>query len=341
MELEIRRVQKTGASTMTVSLPKEWIDGNGIKPGDPVEVKVLSDGTISIDPQIKRESEATRMVIEIDADEPKEHLTRKLIGAYLAGFDVVEVRSKDRLDIELKRTVKEISRMVIGPEVMEETSNTVVLHDLSDPVELPQEKCVRRMHLIVSSMHRDAVLALTSLDEELADDVMDRDPDVDRLFWMASKQYNLILKDRRLAEKLGVDIFYGMSLMLVARGVERIGDHAEKIAKNAVIAIRAGKPFGDIEEIVRHSESSLSILDSAMQALFKHDIEGANLAIDAGEKLVEEVERLYSTMQSPSKALTVAKTSILDSITRTTMYAADIAEIAINNAMRGGQVPSH
>jgi phosphate uptake regulator len=334
MELEIRRVQKTGSSTMTVSLPKDWIDGNGIKPGDPVEVKVLPDGTIMIDPRIRSEKEVMLKVIEIGDDEPKEHLTRKLIGAYLAGFDVIEVRSKGRLDIELKRAVKEISRMVIGPEVIEETSNTIVLHDLSDPVELPQEKCVRRMHLIVNSMHRDAILALQTSDENLAKDVIYRDPDVDRLYWMASKQYNLILKDRRLAERIGVDVFEGMSLMLVARGIERIGDHAEKIARNALVAMREGKPFGDIDKIVAHSDASLAVLDAAIQSLFKKNIDSANAAIDAGERAVTEIEGLYSTMKSPSKGTTVAKTSILDSITRTTMYAMDVAEIAINGAMR-------
>ena len=63
-----------------------------------------------------------------------------------------------------KHAIKDFSRLVIGPEVIEETANSIVLHDLSDPVELPQEKCVRRMHLIVNSMHSDAVEALASMD---------------------------------------------------------------------------------------------------------------------------------------------------------------------------------
>ncbi len=334
MELEIRRVQKTGASTMTVSLPKDWIVANSIKPGTPVAVRVLNDGTVSIDPRMHEEREESRKVIMVDENETKEHLTRKLIGAYLAGYNVIEVRSKGRLDLDLKHGVKEISRMVIGPEVIEETSNTIVLHDLSDPVELPQEKCVRRMHLIVDSMHKDAIASLKDQDAALAQDVIDRDADVDRLYWMAVKQYNLILKDRKLGEKIGVDIFEGMSLMLVARGVERIGDHAEKIAHHSLILTESHSKITDVGEIGDLSDQAIRILDKAMQAFFLKDIESANGIIDQGDELVQNCQNIGVNSRSPTNASVVAKTSILDSITRTAMYAMDIAEIAINGAMR-------
>jgi len=334
MDLEIRRVQKTGASTMTVSLPKGWVNDNSIKAGDPVMVKVMPDGTVTIDPRMNQEKAESRKVIWVDSDESKEHLTRKLIGAYLAGYNVIEIRSKERLEYDLKHAVKELSRMVIGPEVIEETSNTVVLHDLSDPVELPQEKCVRRMHLIVNSMHKDAVLALNEADEALARDVIERDADVDRLYWMAVKQYNLIMKDRKLSEKIGVDIYEGMTLLLVARGMERIGDHAEKIARNVINAIQAKAKFGDMAEISDLSSRSLSVLERSMESFFKMDIGSANLIIDEAEKLVQECQNLSSTIRLPSNVSAVTTTSVLDSIVRTTMYAMDIAEIAINAAMR-------
>jgi phosphate uptake regulator len=332
--LEIRRVQKTGASTMTVSLPKDWIVANSIKPGTPVVVRVLTDGTISIDPKMQQEKEENRKIIMVDEDETKEHLTRKLIGAYLAGYNIIEVRSKGRLDLDLKHGVKEMSRLVIGPEVIEETSNTIVLHDLSDPVELPQEKCVRRMHLIVDSMHKDAIVSLQDEEEALAQDVIDRDADVDRLYWMAVKQYNLILKDRKLSEKIGVDIYEGMSLMLVARGVERIGDHAEKIAHNALILTKSRNKINDLKDIIGLSEQAIKTLDMAMQAFFLKDIASANEIIDKGDELVQRCQNLSANSRLPANVSAVVRTSVLDSIIRTTMYAMDIAEIAINGAMR-------
>ncbi|OPY32451.1 MAG: transcriptional regulator PhoU [Methanomassiliicoccales archaeon PtaU1.Bin124] len=332
--MEIRRIQKTGASTMTVSLPKDWVDQQGLKPGDAVSMIPLPDGTISVDPKTDRKRETAKRTIWIEPDEPEEHVTRMIIGAYLAGYNIIEIRSKVRLDPETKHAVKDISKMVIGPEVIEETATSLVLHDLSDPVELPQEKCVRRMHLIISSMHRDVMDALQPLDVDMAQDVVERDADVDRLYWMAVKQYNLIMSDRRLSEKIGVDIFSGMNLMLVARGIERIGDHAEKIAKNIVLAGEQGIKIEKVDELRKISAAALGVLDRSIESFFLKNIKSANDAIDAGEQVVKRCEDLSAEARTKHTPSAIIYTSILDSIVRLTGYANDVAEIAINSAMR-------
>ena len=333
MNTEIRRVQKTGASTLTVSLPKDWADLSGLKPGDQVAMAVQADGTIVLDPRSDRRKEAVKKEIWTDGGESAEHLKRKLIGAYLAGFNVIEVRSKERMDLETKRAARDFARMVIGPEVIEETANSIVLHDLSDPVELPQKKCVRRMHLIVDTMHRDAMIAYAQGDLELANDVIERDQDVDRLYWMTYKQYNLIQKDRSLAERVGVDIHESMSLMLVARLIERIGDHAEKIAKHALGSGKRG-PAAEVGAIEKLSQEALVLLTKAMESYFLGDIGSANDIIDKAEGLVHKAEGLLPDLQAHNGKGAVSSSSVLDSVIRTIMYATDIAELAINESMR-------
>ncbi len=332
--MEVRKIQKTGVSTMIVSLPKEWIVSNDLKAGDQVSIESLSDGTLSIGLKTREKKEAQRRTISVAKDETADHLTRKLIGTYLAGFNVIEVRSSERMDLDIKHAIKDFARLVIGPEVIEETSNSIVLHDLSDPVELPQKKCVRRMHLIVDSMHRDAIAAVQARDAGLAKDVIDRDQDVDRLYWMAVKQYNLIQKDRSLAERIGVDIYESMSLMLVARLIERIGDHAERIAKNALLAIEERIKPEEVEEIRELSDTAIDALNETIDAFFSIDTERANAAIDQAEALAEDCEKLRKELQAFNGADAVIKTTILDSILRTAMYSTDVAEIAINEAMR-------
>ena len=331
--MDIRRIQKTGASTMTVSLPKDWIDSQGLKAGDPVGMQMMPDGTVNVDPRSDRKKEPTKKTIRIEKEESEEHLTRKLIGAYLAGFNIIEVRSKDRIDHDIKHAIKDFARLVIGPEVIEETSNSVVLHDLSDPVELPQEKCVRRMHLIVNSMHKDAMEAFKDADIDMAHDIIDRDGDVDRLYWMAVKQYNLIIKDRKLGERIGVDIYEGMNLMLVARAIERIGDHAEKIAKNVMVASESNVKMDGLGKILELSAKALDVLDRSIEAFFLKDIAAANAAIDAGNVLVLNLEKLSTQIRMPTDKAAIVATNVVDSIIRTTMYSMDIAEIAINGAM--------
>ncbi|MCE5296902.1 MAG: phosphate uptake regulator PhoU [Euryarchaeota archaeon] len=334
--MEIRKVQKTGASTMTVSLPKSWVDQHGLKPGDPVSMITLPDGTISIDPKREKRKDSSKRVIWADDKESSEHLIRKMIGAYLAGFNLIEIRSKERLDHNIKQAIKDFAKLAIGPEVIEETSNVIVLHDLSDPVELPQEKCVRRMHLIVSSMHKDTMEALNPYDTGLAHDIIDRDVDVDRLYWMAVKQYNLIIRDRRLSEKIGVDIFQGMDLVTVARGIERIGDHAEKISKNIILAEEQEIKLENADELKKLSKAALSILDAGIDSFFQKNIKNANSTIDSGKLVTVECEKLSASTRIKNTQAGVIFNSIIDSLIRTTMYGMDIAEIAINAAMRDG-----
>lgn len=334
--MESRKVQKTGLSTLTVSLPKEWVSMINLKPGDQVDLEIMPDGSLNVGPKEHKKREPLRKLIQLESGDSTDHLVRKLIGVYLAGFTIMEVRSKERMDLEIKRAARDFARMVIGPEVIEETANSIVLHDLSDPVELPQKKCVRRMHLIVDTMHRDAMIAYSQGDRDLANDVIERDQDVDRLYWMTYKQYNLIQKDRSLAERVGVDIHESMSLMMLARLIERIGDHAEKIAKHALNLGKKGASteMGAIEKI---SQEALVMLTKAMESYFLRDIGSANDIIDRGENLAHKAEDLMPELQSYNGKGAVSNSSVLDSVIRTIMYATDIAELAINESMRSEQ----
>ena len=153
------------------------------------------------------------------------------------------------------------------------------------------------MHLIVNSMHKDAMEAFKDGDLDMAHDIIDRDADVDRLYWMAVKQYNLIIKDRKLGERIGVDIYEGMNLMLVARGIERIGDHAEKIAKNVIIANETNVKMDGLGSILDLSSKALDVLDRSIDAFFLKDINSANAAIDAGNVLVQSLEKLSTQIR--------------------------------------------
>jgi phosphate uptake regulator len=295
---------------------------------------VQIDGTILLDTNMDRRKETFKKEIWTDDDESAEHLTRKLIGAYLVGYNVIEVRSKDRMEPEAKSAIREFSRLAIGPEVVEETANSVIMHDLSDPIELPQEKCVRRMHLIVRSMHADAIEALCEEDKGLAEDVIDRDTDVDRLYWMAVKQNTLIARDRRLGDRMGLDIFESNDLMLVARGIERIGDHAVRISRNALLNAEDEDRLLDTPEIRKLSAESMRVLEKGMDSLFRKDISEANEVIDEGREVVKRCEKLGQGNRAKDSREAIIINMVMDSIIRSTMYAVDIAEIAINGAMR-------
>ena len=48
--MESRKLQKTGGSTIIVSLPKKWIKKNRLDAGSEVRLTKQPDGTLTIDP---------------------------------------------------------------------------------------------------------------------------------------------------------------------------------------------------------------------------------------------------------------------------------------------------
>lgn len=326
--MESRKVQITGGSTYIVSLPKPWVVESGISVGDSLWITPMQDGALLINPKTKGEKEIKKKVLEI-SDETDEHIIRKLIGLYIAGYNTIEIKLK-KIDPKMKRSIREFTKMVVGPEIIDETEKKVVLQDLINPSEFSQKKGLRRMFLLVKSMHEDAKLALKKREKNLAQDIIARDADVNRLEWMIAKQYNLILNDTEIAKSIGVKSELSLNFMLISRIIERIGDHATKIAESTLLLDGMELEDKIIKEIGSASAISLEILDKSMNAFFSENLNEANLAIDLSDKLNKVCDGLMKKIRNQESDVVVSLTSIIESVRRTGLYATDISEITIN-----------
>ncbi|MCG7845325.1 MAG: hypothetical protein MIO90_07845, partial [Methanomassiliicoccales archaeon] len=132
----------------------------------------------------------------------------------------------------------------------------------------------------------------------------------------------------------GLDIFESNDLMLVARGIERIGDHAVRISRNALLSAEDEEKLAAADQIKSLSAESMRVLEKGMDALFRKNIDQANAVIDEGKDVVRKCERLGRELRTEDSREAIITHMVLDSIIRATMYAVDIAEIAINGAMR-------
>lgn len=331
--MEGRKLQLAGGSTFLVSLPKRWVTTAGLKAGDTLFLETETDGSVSVRHRSEEKAEVRRKIFEEKGEEARDHLLRKLIGAYISGFGLIEVRFPPARGPFVRRVAREFCRLVIGPEVIEESRNAIVIQDLSDASELNSEKCLRRMHLIVRAMLEDAILALKTSGAALAHDVAQRDQDVDRLYWMVAKQYHLAHTSpsggSAWSPTAGIH-----SHRLVAKLLERIGDHAERIA-GTYSTITEGKALDPklTKELEEASRSAVEILDKAFNSMITGDIDMANEAIDARshhQKLIDSLSHRVSTRKGEEL---LALGTVVDSLGRTASYAADIAEQAINLAV--------
>jgi phosphate uptake regulator len=332
--MEIRKVQLTGGSSYVVSLPKTWINSVNVKKNDSLGLIVQPDNTLLITTKITGEQvEITKEFNVEEINEPM-FLFRCLIGAYIVGYDNIKLNSKDKMPPFARTIVRKFTQMTIGQEVVEETDNEITIKDLLDPLEMPFNSTIRRMYVIAKSMLVDALENLKHYDKILAEDIISRDNDVDRLHWLISRQCSIILRNVNLAEKMDITPSIAVNYFLLSKSIERIGDHALNIIKNVqnLENLKIDKKI--LEEIDKSADISLKIFDKSMESLFKKRMNASNDCIESIPKLVSRCEKI-NTMALQHKGIIAASIgNIVESIRRTGEYSGDISESVINHLIR-------
>ncbi|MDK2974557.1 MAG: hypothetical protein PWP08_928 [Methanofollis sp.] len=329
--MEIRKVQITGGSSYIVSLPKEWIKASRIGKNDPVGLVVQSDGTLLVTPKIEVEAVQRKKEFLVSATTDQTYILRCLIGAYISGYTVIVLSAQGRLPPSIRLRVREFTQMAIGQEVVEETETSITIKDVLNPSEMPFQNTIRRMAVIVKAMQQDGIDALKTGNRALAEDVVARDNDVDRLQWLIARQCNLLLADANLSRKMGLNPQMATNYFYISRIIERIGDHGTRIAKN-VIEFHQGGSTGDVIEMISNASTTASkIFDRAMESMFSQDLEGANATIECVEDLEVQARGINRAALEFDAASATTIVSISDSIRRIGEYSGDICESIINN----------
>ncbi|MFC7059742.1 phosphate uptake regulator PhoU [Halovenus salina] len=328
--METRKVQVTGGSTYTVSLPKEWATENGVSSGSTVEFHAEGD-LLLLTPQT--EEGRTKGELDISDLSAEEELRRGVMTMYVSGFDVITLTT-DRMTADERRTIRDATQGLVGLEVIEEMPTKMVLQDLLDSSELSMQNAVTRMRLVSLTMLDDAVQALVEDDDELAHDVMERDDDVDRLWYMTSRVFRSVLRNPTAANEVGFSRETCFDLQSSARQLERIADHATKIAELALEVGEIPEPAAEpLQEL--HDEVS-EVPETAMEALLSEDsdtalelVRQARRDVDAIESLVRDVDREIHEFDSQ---LAQVLGLVVDSLSRTADYGTNIAESALQKA---------
>ena len=327
--METRKVQVTGGSTYTVSLPKEWATDNDVSGGSVVEFHPESD-TLLLTPQ--SEEEKTEGELDITGLEGDE-LMRAVVTMYVSGFDIVTLETA-QVTAAQRRTIRDATQGLVGLEVIGETSERVRLQDLLDSSELSMHNAITRMRLVSTTMLADAVTALVEDDDDLAADVVQRDDDVDRLWSMVSRVFRSVLRDPSAAAAIGLDRETCFDYHSSARQLERIGDHAAKIATHA--GTLGMPPENASEALAELLEGSTEIIEMSMDALLEDDPGHATqLANDARQRVVR-IDELARAVDDTIRELDPQQAQLLglivDSLSRSADYGGNIAETALQNA---------
>lgn len=326
--MEIRRVQITGGATFMVTLPKDWAEAHKLHAGAEVELHPHAPDLLILRPH--RDSQPTRGVLPLDA-KTGDALMRAFISMYVAGFDIIEVRG-ERITPDQRQTIRKVTQALIGPEIMEESRDSIVIHNLLNLAELSAPKTLDRIFLMVHDMFGDAVRAVADHDAELAHDIVARDEDVDRLYLMLYRQFRIVLCDLLAEEALGVSRIKLFDTHTVARQLERVADHAVKIAR--VTTSLSRQPPQKVADALRRSGDQVTaLLRESVDAFRGENPDLASRVIDSAlgleDRLMRAVKLLWDLDPHGAQLIGIA----FDSIRRVRDYSINIAETALNTAV--------
>lgn len=317
--MEIRRIQKTGGGSFTVTLPKKWINHHKLNSRDTVVITNQNLQSLLIRPTDPFQKPQSALVNVKNLSE--EMITREIMALYIAGADEIECTASP-ITPSQRQYIRRATQKLLGFEIISESSRKMVLRNIFDTSKLPVVATVERMLLTAQAMFNDAIKAANARDKVAAADVVDRDREIDKLYLTIGRQFHALLTDRMSPEetKLNrVDLHY---YFRIARRIERLADHSCKIAQSAQ-QTPAPTHFLVHKKIAKDLDHLIALAKTMIKKLDK------NLA---HQILNTDIETLIKYQQKSNKQKNPADTRIEISLDRVHANITNMAEAFLDYA---------
>ena len=231
---------------------------------------------------------------------------------------------------------------MVGTEIIADSLETITIQVLLTLPELSVNTAIRRMFLIASSMHRDAILALGEGNYELANGVIKSDDEVDRFSLYILRNLAIATQNERVLREIGLKSPADcLSYRVAVKSIERIADHSTGIADKC-LKMQQQISESLFEKIQKMSNLSLAALSDAVEALLRRDYTMADNVVDKAKGILSLENDIISFINNDddnnnntvhNKMSNINIKLILEDIRRTAEYASDIAEAAMNQTI--------
>jgi len=351
-ELGYRTVQSTGRGTFTMSLPKKWAQEIGIDKGSQISIKINTDKALVLTPQKMEHKKNTpeklkEYSIEINQKSDPDSVCRKLTSLYATGAELIHLNFKNtENNKEFKNAITNLVRnLLLGTEIVEETTEKISLQVLINHPELPIEKAISRMANLATSAHKDSIVALKSLEQDKTRYIYLKKMDVERLNLYVVRQLTYGI-EHNLFGDLGLEPTKEyLGYRLVANNIKNIAANANNLEKN----IKTLKRLIDDKLIILKENfdqevyNQIDSFNSLTQQLFKESLESLfKREYAQAEKILSRLESflglendlltlLFNKNINPN-LLTIYRL-VLDNTRKIVEYSKEIAEVTLNKTV--------
>lgn len=227
---DLRKVQQTPTGTFFVCLPRIWAQKSGLKKGSLVNLDVTFDGKLLVDSRYDVEQQPREASLITGP-----FLGREIVGRYLLGYDIIRIEAKDRIDSKVRNLVKSTADSLAGLMIVEETASMISLQCIMQQPFTSPEKILQRNHASASRMIRDAVNSFVNGDLDLAKNVIERDVENNKFYFLLVRILRTIIQNPRLSGKIRITPIECLDYRLAASLIEGIGDACVQMASKTIL----------------------------------------------------------------------------------------------------------
>lgn len=287
-----RKINLVGQNTLTVSLPRKWVEKNNIKKGDEIEVIEDESNTliISTKPAASKERE---IHLTIEKDDPT--YIRSLLGSlYRKGYDKIYLKYPN---YEIYKKISEAASSLMGYEI----------------IDFSADKCTIRNMIIDESSEFDSVLrriyySLKMMNTLILEDIKSKKFDKLKDF-KDMRISNWKLRDYALRIIWRKNLFQNenFNYSLIIWNFEKISNQLKKIYE-----VMTQKPKNNYSELTAIFQKYAQLLDLIDTVYYKKETSKAHLIDDVSH----EISNKCATSFSPNKDVDLVLAYIIENSRR-------------------------
>ncbi len=335
----LRRVQRTGVASLTITLPKWWVELVGVHHGDTLRFHDLGNGRIelSVEAAESRPSHPRGRALTVDARHAAPHLLARLIvGAYITGQDQVVITG--RLSRLHRNEINRAITKLLGSSIVEDGKDRVVIQTFVDPTGYSMPRLLDRLvYLLLEQVEecRKGVLGMGPPDSSQLAALED---EIDKVYRLMVRQLMLACGHYEVAKEVGaVHHHLHMGFRMIAKLLEDLGDHLFALGANLYPSegSRWNVPEDVAKEIADRLGRFASLLRRTASAFGSASAEEANLVLNDVHSDVPGLMALARDLPGrvPSQPDSLAVERVLEELLNVTQMLHVVNELTINRAV--------
>ena len=196
--MEQRKIILFGKTAFCMTLPHSWVQKHNLKKGDLLNVQETLRNSLELIPSSSKPPGTSSLTMNI-AGKSTDEIVQRLLATYLNGYTVITLEGANNGKVAYLR---EHIHEFIAAEIMEVTSNKIVIHVFWDIETINLVTILLRIGHIIRSIFEETIDLLDS--KNRVNDITEKGREVQRQVLLAKRAITYALNNSATAQKFNL-----------------------------------------------------------------------------------------------------------------------------------------